>query len=109
MAEKVDAIDFVIDVLREHERNLDKLINRLEQLIGKLRVIEEGGAPHLTDIHSYTGEPPVKEEEESFSNVVGETLLKLPKGYNFEIAKIVHNAYVRIFWKEPNSCQKAED
>ncbi|MEM2341529.1 MAG: hypothetical protein QXX94_00500 [Candidatus Bathyarchaeia archaeon] len=46
-SEKMNALDFVINVLREHEKNLDALISRLEEILtelstkGEEREIEE--------------------------------------------------------------------
>lgn len=33
--EKVDVLDLIIDVLREHEKKLDELVERLERLNSK--------------------------------------------------------------------------
>lgn len=37
-SEKMNALDFVINVLREHEKNLDLLISKLEEIISELPV-----------------------------------------------------------------------
>ena len=34
-SEKVDVLDMIISVLKEHERTLDELISRLEKLVPK--------------------------------------------------------------------------
>jgi len=36
LGQKIDVLDFIIDILREHENNLDQLIQKLEDLICKL-------------------------------------------------------------------------
>ena len=33
MSEKIDVVDFVISVLKDHERELDKVINKLAMLL----------------------------------------------------------------------------
>ena len=35
LSEKIDVLDLVIDVLREHEKRLDELISRLEKIVEK--------------------------------------------------------------------------
>lgn len=37
-SEKMNALDFVINVLREHEKNLDILISKLEEIVSELPV-----------------------------------------------------------------------
>ncbi len=37
MAEKLDVIDFIITALREHERNLDRAVNQLCELLSDMR------------------------------------------------------------------------
>ncbi len=37
-SEKMNALDFVINVLREHEKNLDLLISKLEEIVSELPV-----------------------------------------------------------------------
>jgi hypothetical protein len=39
--EEMDALDFVINVLREHEKNLDALISRLERILSRLPTVVE--------------------------------------------------------------------
>ena len=36
MSEKIDVLDVVIEVLKEHERDLDEKLNRLDELISDL-------------------------------------------------------------------------
>ena len=36
--EKVDALDFIINVLREHEKKLDKLAEELEKTLKELQI-----------------------------------------------------------------------
>jgi len=38
-SEKINALDFVINVLREHEKNLDALIGRLEEILSGLPTV----------------------------------------------------------------------
>lgn len=40
--EKMDAIDLIINVLREHEKSLDELVSRLEELLAKAAPMGEG-------------------------------------------------------------------
>ncbi len=35
LSQKVDVLDLIIDVLREHEKKLDELISRLEKIVDK--------------------------------------------------------------------------
>jgi len=35
LSQKVDVLDLIIDVLREHEKKLDELIGRLEKIVEK--------------------------------------------------------------------------
>lgn len=44
MSEKIDVLDFIINILREHEKKLDSLIARFEELLeheDRLRWLEE--------------------------------------------------------------------
>lgn len=41
--EKMDAIDLIINVLREHEKSLDELVSRLEELLSKAEAAPAGG------------------------------------------------------------------
>lgn len=43
-AKSLESIDFVVDILREHERNIDKLITQIADITEKLKKI-----PVLTD------------------------------------------------------------
>jgi len=35
LSQKVDVLDLIIDVLKEHEKKLDELISRLERIVEK--------------------------------------------------------------------------
>ena len=35
LSQKVDVLDLIIDVLKEHEKKLDELISRLEKIVEK--------------------------------------------------------------------------
>jgi len=37
---KIDALDFVIDVLKEHEKELDAALSKMEELITRLEELE---------------------------------------------------------------------
>jgi hypothetical protein len=39
---KIDALDLVINVLKEHEKGLDRLVERLEALVNTLKKVAEG-------------------------------------------------------------------
>jgi len=43
VSEKIDALDFVINVLREHEKRLDEAVYKLELLVNRL---EKKGQKH---------------------------------------------------------------
>jgi len=41
MAERMEALDLVIEVLREHERHLDELLNRYEKMFKLYNMVLE--------------------------------------------------------------------
>lgn len=49
MGERVDVVDLIINVLREHTRNLDALISKLERVLG-------GAEPHRAVVCPFCGD-----------------------------------------------------
>ena len=37
---KIDAMDLIINVLREHEKTLDELVERMEEILGRLEALK---------------------------------------------------------------------
>lgn len=98
--EKIDVIDLIISVLKEHEKVLDGLSQQLEANIKNLEKISKAvGVPTGTTEASGTSD---------FLDDVASFLMKLPKGFNFEIPKIEHIAYVKITKVDSNASIREE-
>jgi len=95
---RMDAIDLLVNVLREHEKKLDDIAGRFEKLLNALVLTKK------------TSERSGKVEEVSnFTKQVKEFLTRLPKGFDFEIPKVTHTAYVKIIYVEPNVCSETRE
>jgi len=83
--EAIGYLDLLIGVLEEHEKALDLIVEKLEKVIAKVNKTPDR-----------TGTP----EERGFVDVIGETLMQLPKGYTFNIKEIRTMANVEISLEE---------
>jgi len=95
-------LDLLIETLREHEKSLDNVLGRLEKILETVKRTEKQNMPKEFVVD-------VKATEEEFTDTVADFLMHLPKGYNFEIPKIGHTAYVKITYTEPNPCSPSDE
>lgn len=91
-------LDMLVTTLMEHEKDLDMIVDKLERIVAKLNRVQ------ILATRSQ-----IEGTETDFMEVVGETLMKLPKGYSFSIPKVTHTAYVKVTWTEPNTCSQKEE
>ncbi|MFQ5763182.1 MAG: hypothetical protein ACE5PO_09120 [Candidatus Bathyarchaeia archaeon] len=78
----------LLATLTEYEKDLGRLISRMEETVAAISKLRRAALNPV-------------EPEESFVDKVREVLLRLPKGWNFEVSRVEHVAHVKITWTEP--------